>query len=152
MTMARSFHQNIAHIVFSTNLRQRLITRDIEADLHAYLGGIVRELRGVPIAINGTEDHVHLLAMTSKMVADADFMRTLKANSSSWVKEKFASCQSFAWQECYGWFSVSRSNVGQVEAYIGRQKEHHRTMTFKDELVALLDRHEVEYDERFIWD
>ncbi|MDA0767892.1 MAG: IS200/IS605 family transposase [Verrucomicrobia bacterium] len=150
--MARSFPQNIAHIVFSTKQRDPLISGEMEKDLHAYLGGIIRELKGVPLNINGTEDHVHILARTPKTVADADFMRTIKANSSSWVKSEFPASRSFAWQEGYGWFSVSKSNVAAVSEYIDRQKEHHQSRAFKDEFLRLLEKHEVEYDERFVWD
>lgn len=150
--MARSFHQNIAHIIFSTKNRQPLITTDLESDLHSYLGGIIRKLNGTALRINGTADHVHILAKTPKMIADSEFMGKLKANSTSWVKSTFTEATSFAWQEGYGWFSVSRSNVDQVGAYIDGQKEHHRTTTFKEEFLVFLERHEVEYDERFIWE
>ena len=150
--MARSFHQNIAHIIFSTKNRQPLITADLESDLHSYLGGIIRKLNGTALRINGTADHVHILAKTPKTISDADFMAKVKANSASWVKSNFEGAKSFAWQEGYGWFSVSRSNVDQVTAYIEGQKEHHRIATFKEEFLAFLERHEVEYDERFIWE
>ncbi len=150
--MARSFHQNLAHIIFSTKNRRALITGDVEPELHAYLGGIIRELKGTALAINGVADHVHILAKTPKTIADSEVMRTLKANSSSWVKSKFPSLRDFAWQEGYGWFSVSRSNVDQVIGYIDGQKEHHRKVPFKEEFMTFLKRHEIEYDERFVWD
>ena len=150
--MARSFHQNIAHIIFSTKNRQALITSDLEDDLHSYLGGIIRKLDGTALKINGTSDHVHILAKTPKTIADAEFMGKLKSNSTTWVKSNFKGAGSFAWQEGYGWFSVSRSNMDQVTAYIEGQKEHHRTTTFKEEFLAFLERHEIEYDGRFVWE
>ena len=151
-TMARSFHQNIAHIIFSTKNRHPLITGEYESDLHSYLGAIIRKLNGTALKINGTADHVHILAKTPKTIANTEFMAKLKANSTSWVKSNFEDTKSFAWQEGYGWFSVSRSNVDQVSACIEGQEEHHRSTTFKEEFLAFLERHEVEYDGRFVWE
>ncbi len=145
--MARSFHQNLAHIIFSTKNREPMITAEIESDLHAYLGGIIRELKGTALRINGVADHVHILAKTPKTIADSDFMRTLKANSSGWVKSKHPSMPSFAWQQGYGWFSVSALRITEVEDYIRGQKEHHRKSSFKEEFVIFLKRHGVDYDE-----
>lgn len=150
--MSHSFHQNFAHIVFSTKERRQTITAEIEDRLHAYLGGIVRDQGGTAIKVNGTEDHVHVLAKTPKTVADSDFMRALKANSSKWVHDTFPQCRAFAWQVGYGWFSVSKSMVPKVIAYIENQKEHHRKVTFQEEFIELLKKHGVEYDERYIWD
>ena len=150
--MARSFHQNLVHIIFSTKNREPFITHEIESDLHAYLGGIIRELKGTALCIDGVTDHVHILAKTPKTISDSDFMRTLKSNSSGWVKSKFPSMQSFAWQEGYGWFSVSASRTAEVKNYIQGQKEHHRKTSFKEEFVAFLERHEIEYDDRYLWE
>jgi REP element-mobilizing transposase RayT len=150
--MSHSFHQNYAHIVFSTKERRPFIAAEIESRLHAYLGGIVREQGGIPLRINGTDDHVHILARTPKTVADSDFMRILKPNSSKWVHETFPQLGDFAWQVGYGWFSVSKSSVPRVEAYIENQKEHHRSMTFQEEFVQMLKKHGIEYDERYLWD
>ena len=150
--MAHSFHQNLAHIVFSTKQRKRLITPQMESRLHAYLGGIVREQGGIALKINGTEDHVHVLAKTPKTVADSDFMRMLKANSSKWVHETFPQYHEFGWQVGYVWFSLSKSLVTKVETYIENQKTHHRQMTFQEEFVGLLKKHDIEHDERYLWD
>lgn len=149
--MSHSFHQNIAHIVFSTKERSTTITSAVEERLHVYLGGIVREQGEIAMQIGGTKDHVHILATTPKTISDADFMRALKTNSSKWVHETFPEHHLFAWQTGYGWFSVSRSQVPKVEAYIANQKEHHRTMTFQEEFIELLKKHGIEYDERYVW-
>lgn len=149
--MSRTFHQNFAHIVFSTKERRAMITGDMEEDLHAYLGGVIRELKGVALCIGGMPDHVHLLVRTPKTMADTDFMRTIKANSTKWARSKYPSARLFGWQDGYGWFSVSKSKVGQVSEYIDRQKEHHRKTTFREEFRVLLDRHGVECDERYAW-
>ena len=150
--MSHSFHLDYAPIVFSTKERRRTIAAEFESRLHAYLGGIVREQGGVSLRINGTDDHVHILARTPKTVADSDFMRILKPNSSKWVHETFPQHRNFAWQVGYGWFSVSKSSVPKVEAYIDSQKEHHRSMTFQEEFIQLLKKHGIEYDERYLWD
>ena len=102
--MSHSFHQNLAHIVFSTKERRPTIDPEIESRLHAYLGGIIRQQNGVALRINGTSDHVHILAKTPKTLTDVDFMRILKTNSSRWVHETFHRHANFGWQTGYGWF------------------------------------------------
>ena len=99
--MSHSFHQNYAHIVFSTKERRRTLATEVESDLHSYLGGIIRKLDGIPLRIGGTDDHVHILAKTPKTMGASDFMRILKANSSKWVHETFQQRRSFAWQVGY---------------------------------------------------
>jgi putative transposase len=150
--MSHSFHQSIAHIVFSTKERRTMISSAVENRLHPYLGGIVREQGGIAMRIDGTQDHVHILAQTPKTVSDSDFMRALKANSSKWVHEIFPELRLFTWQVGYGWFSVSKSQVPKVDAYIANQKEHHHKMTFQEEFVELLKKHGIEFDERYIWE
>ena len=123
----------------------------MKEDLHAYMGGIVRELGGKAILINGMPDHVHLLIYLPPTVALAEAVRVLKANSSRWVHEKWPGNSKFAWQRGYGAFSVSRTIVSDVERYIATQEEHHRKITFEEEFVAFLKRHGIEYDPRYLW-
>jgi len=123
----------------------------LRPDLFAYMGGIVREMGGVARLINGTEDHVHMLASLPADVAIAECLRIVKANSSRWVQEKFGNHRSFAWQAGYGAFSVSASNEKQVIRYIRDQERRHRTMTFQEEFIALLRRHDIAFDKRFLW-
>ncbi len=149
--MAHTFTALLTHAVFSTSGRTPFLTDDIRSDTHAYLGGIVRELRCAPLAIGGTKDHVHMLMRLPADVALADCLRVVKANSSRWVKEKWPKRRSFAWQGGYAAFSVSESNRGAVVRYIQDQERHHQRISFHDEFLALLKRHGVEFDERYMW-
>ncbi|MFZ0292365.1 MAG: IS200/IS605 family transposase [Candidatus Sulfotelmatobacter sp.] len=140
----------ILHLIFSTKDRQPLITAEIRGDLFAYLGGIIREMRGIALMVNGTADHVHMLIRIRPVQAASEIARIVKANSSRWVHEKWNA--RFAWQTGYGAFSVSESNVPAVSRYIATQEEHHKKRTFQQEYVAFLKRNKIPYDERYIWD
>lgn len=147
--MPHTFTNLIAHVVFSTKDRLPLINADVQPKLHSYMGGILRELKATPLIINGIADHVHLLVGIPPAASVSDTLRVLKANSSRWLHETYG--KPFAWQSGYGAFSVSQSNLDAVRRYIARQEEHHRRMSFKDEFIALLRRHNIEFDEAFIW-
>jgi putative transposase len=138
------------HVVFSTKDRAPVIATAWRDRLHAYLGGVVRNVEGVPEAIGGTADHTHLLIGLRATACLADVMRDVKAVSSRWVHEEIGE-PSFAWQEGYGAFTVSASQREQVREYIARQEEHHRKRTFQEEYVEVLKRSGVEYDERYLW-
>jgi putative transposase len=150
--MAGTYTKLYYHIVFSTKHRKPFIRADFEAELHKYVAGIIRNLGGSCIEINGTADHVHILALLAPKLALSDVLRDIKANSSRWIHEKFPKLLDFAWQDGFSAFSVSTSQVPEVLAYITNQKDHHLERDFKAELLALLQRHGVEYDERYIWD
>jgi REP element-mobilizing transposase RayT len=138
------------HVVFSTKNREALIARSWREQLHAYLGGIIRNLDGIPEIVGGTADHVHLLVGLRATHSLADVLRTLKSVSSNWVHEQIK-IVGFAWQEGYGAFTVSASQREAVREYIARQEEHHRLRTFQEEYIELLKRSGVEYDERYLW-
>jgi putative transposase len=140
----------LLHMIFSTHGRRPMIKPDFRADLFAYLGGIVREMDGTALIINGTTDHVHMLVRIRPAQSSAQIVRVVKANSSRWVHEKWDS--KFAWQTGYGVFSVSESNVPAVTKYIAEQDEHHQKQSFQEEFLALLKKNNVAYDERHIWD
>ena len=106
---------------------------------------------GVALTINGVEDHVHMLLSLPPMVAIAEAMRVVKANSSKWVHEKWPQRAAFAWQTGYGAFSVSQSQAESVKKYISEQEQHHKHTTFQEEFIAFLTRHGIAYDERYIW-
>ena len=148
--MTHTFSNLLTHVIFSTKDRFPLISSELKPDLLAYMGGIVRELDGKALTIGGTVDHVHLLVSLPPTLALADALRVLKANSSRWVHETKGRSK-FAWQAGYGAFSVSRSNMPKVIKYISEQEEHHRKVTFQEEFVAFLRKHEIAYDERYIW-
>lgn len=149
--MPSSFTQNFYHAVFSTRHRENLITSDIETRLYPFIGGVVRDLRCGLLGINGMPDHVHMLVRYRADLSHSDLLRHVKGRSSKWVNETFPQSGRFAWQEGYGGFTVSKSALPEVEAYIARQKDHHRTMDFKTEFLELLRRHGVEFDERDVF-
>lgn len=147
--MAHTYTELLAHIIFSTKERQPLINTELKPRLHAYMHGIVKDIGGKALIIGGIADHVHLLINLPTTVTLADALRTIKSNSSKWTHEE--GHKDFAWQSGYGAFSVSRSNVETVYKYIANQEEHHRRMTFQEEYVMFLQKHGIEYDERYLW-
>lgn len=146
-----SFTDLLTHAVFSTKDRMRYIDTVIRTDLHAYLGGIVREMGATALMVGGTDDHVHMLLLLPPDMAVADCLRVVKTNSSRWVHERWPDRRKFAWQTGYAAFSVSQSNRDSVIRYIRDQERHHRKMSFQDELLALLRKHGIKFDERYIW-
>ena len=150
--MPRSYCNLLYHIVFSTKQRESWLNREIRAQVHQYLGGAVKNERGIPFIAKGTADHVHILAKLRQDKAVSDVIRNIKANSSSWIHKTFPKCAGFHWQLGYGAFSVSQSQAQKTRTYIENQEEHHRGVSFQEEFVALLKRHEIEYDERYLWD
>jgi REP-associated tyrosine transposase len=141
----------LVHFIFSTRHRALLITKEVEADLHAYLGGIMRELGGVALCINGMPDHVHLLIRMPSTHSVAEVARVVKTNSSRWLHERWPQCKAFAWQPGYGAFSVSESGQDDVREYILRQHEHHAKRSFEDEFVAFLKKNHIVVDEKYLW-
>ena len=150
--MAHTFTNLLTHVIFSSKNRLPHIDAELKAPLLAYLGGIVRELYGTALTINGTADQVHLLVRLPPTISLADAMRVLKTNSSRWVHEKWPSHSVFAWQTGYGAFSVSQSNIAGLLRYIAEQEQHHRKVSFQEEFLAYLRRHGIDYDERYIWE
>lgn len=140
------------HFTFSTKNRQPWIVSEIEERVWAYLGGILKKNNLKPIRIGGIDDHVHLLLGAPPTIAPAKIAQLIKGGSSAWIHEEFPDLAAFAWQDGYGAFTVSKSAVPDVSAYIENQREHHRVRTYQEEYRALLDRHGIEYDERYLWD
>jgi putative transposase len=138
------------HLVFSTKDRVPMIGRDWRDNLHAYLGGIVRNLNGVAVAVGGTEDHIHMLIGLKPTHCLSDILRDIKKGSSEWAHEEFGK-RLFSWQPGYGAYTVSPSNIERVRQYILHQEEHHKRKTFQEEYVEMLEGGVVEYDERFLW-
>jgi putative transposase len=150
--MASTLTNLLFHIIFSTKDRRRFIHPGLRDDLHHYIGGIIRKQSAKALAIGGTVDHVHILARLSPAVAMSHFVKNVKGGASTWVNARDEVDFHFSWQKGYGAFSVSQSNASTVARYIAQQEEHHRTRTFKEELVALLEKHDVDHDERYLWD
>lgn len=137
------------HIVFSTKGRRRIIADPWREELHAYIGGIIRGMGALARSIGGTGDHVHVLAGLKATVTLADAVRQIKRGSSVWIHQH--GVQKFAWQEGYGAFTVSPSQLNKVQRYIANQVEHHRKRSFEEEYVDLLRLSGVEFDEKYLW-
>ena len=149
--MPNSFAALHAHIVFSTHRREPWITGDWADKLYGFLGGICRGRGCVLLCAGGMPDHVHLLASLARDTRPSDFLRDIKAGASKWVHESFKDRRAFSWQDGYGIFSVSVSQLERVEAYIRNQAKHHKHKDFKTEFEELLRVHKVEYDPAFLW-
>ncbi len=150
--MPQSFSAVYLHIVFSTKRREPFIRDELALRLYPYFGGIVTSTKGTLLCAGGMPDHVHLLVSMGRESTLADLLRELKANSSRWIHETFPELRSFAWQSGYAAFSVSFLRLDDVRRYIENQAEHHRTRTFQEEFVELLKRHNLVFDERYVWD
>jgi putative transposase len=140
--MAHTYTSLLSHVVFSTKDRAPLLDADLKPRLFPYLGGIVRELGGVALSINGPTDHVHILASLPATVAVSDFAGKVKANSSGWIHKTFPARREF----------VSASQREKVRAYIAGQEEHHGKVSFQEEFFGFPRKHGITYDERYIFD
>jgi REP element-mobilizing transposase RayT len=149
--MAHTCSNVLVHLIFSTKQRLPSIKPEMKTELFAYLGGIVRQIHGVALIINGTVDHVHILMRVPADHSTADMARVIKTNSSKWVHEKWPDQRNFGWQTGYGAFSVSTSNVEAVSKYIADQENHHAHRSFQEEFVIFLKKNGIPYDERYIW-
>lgn len=139
------------HVVFSTKDREAWISPEIEQRVWSFLGGIANENGMKLYQIGGMPDHIHMLISLPTSLAVSKALQQIKGGSSKWIKTEFERLAGFAWQDGYGAFTVSKSNVPEVAEYIRGQKEHHRTKTFQEEYVAFLKRHEIQYDDRYLW-
>lgn len=150
--MPQSLSKVYVHITFSTKNHQNLIDDDIQDSLFEYLGGICKGLECNPVRIGGYKNHVHVLCLLSRKIAQMKLLEELKKSSSKWIKTKGEKYSNFYWQDGYGIFSVNPTQVDVVTRYIENQKKHHQKLTFKEELLAFLEKYGVEYDERYLWD
>lgn len=150
--MPGTYSQLLLHVVFSTKGRAPWISAGAAERLYPYIGGIVREERGVLFGIGGVEDHVHLYLRWRPDQSVSELMRIVKARSSKFVHHTFAELREFAWQEGYAAFSVSKSQEEAVQRYIAGQAEHHRKEDFKSELLRILRAHGVEFEERYVFE
>lgn len=148
--MSDTYTNLLVHAVFSTKDRQPWISRELRPRLHAYAGGVLRELRCVLKCAGGIEDHVHMVIGLHPDVSVAECMRVVKANTSRWIRQEFGDLSEFGWQRGYAAFSVSRSAFERVEKYVLEQEEHHRARSFIDELKYFLDGHGIVYKPEFL--
>jgi putative transposase len=149
--MGHTFTNLLVHMIFSTKDRLPLLDAEVRSRLYPYLGGILNHLGAAPLALNGPADHLHGLVKLRAVHSIAKVVEKLKSNSTGWVHEEWPERRRFAWQEGYAAFSVSESCVPALLKYIAGQEEHHRKVSFQEELVSFLKTHGIEYDERYIW-
>jgi REP element-mobilizing transposase RayT len=147
--MANTYTRLIYHCVWSTKNRAPVIAEAVEERIWAYLAGIAKKQGMKAIRIGGIENHVHVLVEIPKTVAVSEAMRQLKGGSAKWINEERLFGMRFSWQDGYGAFTVSPSAVGDVAEYIANQREHHRRRTFEEEYRMFLERHEVEFEEKY---
>jgi len=150
--MPHSYTAQLLHCVFSTKERRPIITQALQERLIPYIGGIARENGIILIAAGGIEDHIHLLILLPKTLSISKAMQLIKGGSSKWIHDTFPEHSTFEWQEGYGAFSVSTSNKSRVIDYIKNQREHHKKTDFRSEFNSFLKAHEIEYDERYVFD
>jgi REP element-mobilizing transposase RayT len=151
--MPQSLSNVLIHLVFSTNNREPFLrTPDLRGTMTGYMIGILRNIKCPPLIVGAVDDHVHILCGLPRTLTIAQLIEEVKTNSSARIKEEGPALAGFHWQNGYGVFSVSPSNVEPVKAYIANQQEHHRQRTFQEEFRLMLERHGIEYDERYVWD
>jgi REP element-mobilizing transposase RayT len=143
----------LVHIVFSTKERRASLQNDdLRVEMHRYLAGVCKTLECPAVIVGGATDHVHLLASQSRTIALAEWVKEMKRASSLWAKKRSTQWELFQWQAGYAAFSVSQSQKGRVQEYISSQESHHRQISFQDELRQLMKKHEIAFDERYVWD
>jgi putative transposase len=148
--MPQSHASVYLHAVFSTKDRNPFLTeKDLRIRTHAYIAGVSKAIDCPPVEVGGVDDHVHALVRFSRTISIADWLKEIKRKSSAFVKEHH---QGFAWQGGYGVFAVEAGSVDRVVEYIRKQEEHHRKVSFQDELRQIMSEHGVQWDERYMWD
>ena len=147
-----SFVSCLMHCVFATKERRPLITPALQQRLWPYLGGIARENKMIVVGIGGIADHIHILMSIPPTLSVAKSVQPLKGNSSKWIHDTFKEHWAFEWQEGYGAFSIGKSQVDVTVAYIRNQPEHHRKISFQEEFLALVKKHRIAYEERYLWE
>ena len=148
--MPLSLSNIILHIVFSTKNREPSLDTDTQQKIYAYFVKAFADHKCPIYKIGGTKDHIHIACSFARTLTVGDLIRDVKISSTKWIKEK--TLKEFSWQKGYGVFSVSQSQLSKLENYIGTQKEHHRQKSFQEELLELLQKHHVSYDENYLWD
>ena len=149
--MANTYTALHYHIIFSTKNREPWLVPDIEQRVWAFIGGIARTHNMTALQVGGVEDHVHALVTAPPTIAPFQIAQFLKGESSKWIHEEFSALRDFGWQDGYGAFTVSKSNLPDVISYIQNQREHHRQKTFQEEYLDFLQKNGIGYDERYLW-
>ncbi len=149
--MSQSLSKLYVHIIYHIKNNACFIKPEDEDELYAYIGGVIKLSKSIPIKINGIENHIHVLCIMSKNISLADLLEDIKRNSSRWIKTKGIHYQGFAWQGGYAGYSVSQSKVEVVRRYIENQKIHHKTQSFREEYIQFLNENEIDFNEDYLW-
>jgi putative transposase len=149
--VAHTFSSLYVHCIFSTKERVPVLGAEIRERLWPYLGGIAKQHSIRPVCVGGMADHVHMLLSLPTTIAVAKAIQSIKGASSAWVHDTFRELNNFAWQEGYGAFSVSVSHLPETIGYIQNQAEHHRTRTFREEYLAILKKHNLQFEDKYVW-
>jgi REP element-mobilizing transposase RayT len=150
--MPQSLSKVLLHVVFSTKNREKTICKQLRSALHAYMAGICRARGSEAYRVSGTDDHIHIACSLPRTLTMAKLVEEIKKPSSIWMKQQDLGTPKFAWQSGYGIFSLGQSQLPALLQYIDNQEEHHRTRSFKEEFLELLEKYGVEYDEKYLWD
>ena len=150
--MANTYSQIYVHIVFAVKGRQNLISAEIREELHKYITGIVTNRDQKLLSVFCMPDHTHILIGLKPSISISDLVRDIKAGSSKFINDKKLIKGKFSWQEGFGVFSYSRSQIDTVIKYIQTQEKHHRKKTFKEEYLEFLEKFKVEYDEKYLFE
>ena len=149
--MVQTLVSLLVHMVFSTENRSNTIKSEVEPELHAYMGGVLKDKWCRALTVNGTANHVHLLVSMTKNLPLSSVVGELKKSSSKWIKTKGGQFRGFDWQDGYGAFSIGQSGVEALKEYIANQKERHKRQSFDAEFVQLLRKYGIEYNEEYLW-
>jgi REP element-mobilizing transposase RayT len=150
--MADTYTKIYVHVIFTVQGRQNLISKQHKDELYKYITGIIQNKKQKVIIINGMPDHIHILIGIKPDIALSDLIRDVKANASSFINEKRWIMGKFSWQEGFGGFSYSHSQLDSVANYIRNQEKHHSKKTFREEYLELLKKFDVEYDPKYMFD
>lgn len=150
--MAQTLFNSYFHVVFSTKNRFDFITPNIEDELNAYIGGVIRNNESKLLKAGGTSNHIHLLVSVGKQVSVPNLIGKVKRESSQWIKTKSRMLSKFAWQDGYSAFSLGYTQIPVISRYISNQKEHHRGKVFEDEMRGFYRKYRIDFDEKYVWD
>ncbi|AYZ11358.1 IS200/IS605 family transposase [Chryseobacterium arthrosphaerae] len=150
--MPQSLVKNYVHIVFSTKYRNDFIDEEIEQELYSYIAVLCRDFECRALQIGGTDNHIHILCRLSQKIPLMKLVQEVKAHSSKWIKTKGKKYENFFWHDGYGAFWVSEKDVQMITNYIKKQRQYHQKQDFKNELIGILEKHKMDYDEKYLWD
>ena len=149
--MPHTYSSILIHFVFSTFKRKRMIKKRFEKRLYSYISGIANHNNSKVIAINSTEDHIHMLLSIHCNTNISRIVQLIKGKSSHWINDNFYNNKIFQWQAGYGAFSIGHKEKNSVVKYIHNQKNHHKKITFEDEYILLLEMHNIKYDLKYLF-